>query len=304
MRGRTYHARMENRSRLVVIALVAVLAVAGGFAAGAFLTGNRETPTVAPTEVAEVSEEPTDIESEEPTGEPTEPATESAAPTDESPSAGASASAAPAPTATITFPAILVDAADNPDGTDRVFTWASATGSVKAEITSVTPMGDLEMCLRTPDKELGCRTAGSGTLSAKTTKSRETFILTLRGEGTAQPSVDVTLTFPAKKPKVSIDNARFDGTAYPDTNGIQAVFTPRQNGDVGVIAEWGGHPFTYEIDLIEQGGSGSVTYAPDQGNIGTDVKLAVAAPNPWKLVLQNTETGFGITPMNASISWP
>ena len=295
---------MENRSRLVVIALVAVLAVAGGFAAGAFLTGNRETPTVAPTEVAEVSEEPTDIESEEPTGEPTEPATESAAPTDESPSAGASASAAPAPTATITFPAILVDAADNPDGTDRVFTWASATGSVKAEITSVTPMGDLEMCLRTPDKELGCRTAGSGTLSAKTTKSRETFILTLRGEGTAQPSVDVTLTFPAKKPKVSIDNARFDGTAYPDTNGIQAVFTPRQNGDVGVIAEWGGHPFTYEIDLIEQGGSGSVTYAPDQGNIGTDVKLAVAAPNPWKLVLQNTETGFGITPMNASISWP
>ena len=185
-----------------------------------------------------------------------------------------------------------------------MFTWASATGSVKAEVTSVTPMGDLEMCLSTPDKELGCRTAGSGTLSAKTTKSRETFILTLRGEGTAQPAVDVTLTFPARKPKVSIDNARFDGTAYPDTNGIQAVFTPRQNGDVGVIAEWGGHPFTYEIDLIEQGGSGSLTYAPDQGSIGTDVKFAVTAPNPWKLVLQNTETGFGITPMNASISWP
>ena len=149
-----------------------------------------------------------------------------------------------------------------------MFTWASATGSVKAEITSVTPMGDLEMCLSTPDKELGCRTAGNGTLSAKTTKSRETFILTLRGDGTAQPAVNVTLTFPARKPKVSIENARFDGTAYPDTNGIQAVFTPRQNGDVGVVAEWGGHPFTYEIDLIEQGGSGNLTYAPDQGNVG------------------------------------
>jgi hypothetical protein len=295
---------MENRSRLVVIALIAVLAVVGGFAAGAFLTGNRESPTAAPTEVAEVTDEPTAIESESPTAESTAPETESTEPTDASPTADASASAAPAPTATITFQALLLDAADNPDGTDRVFTWASATGSVKAEVASVTPMGDIEMCLSTPDKELGCRTAGSGTLSAKTTKSRETFILTLRGEGTAQPAVDVTLTFPARKPKVSIDNARFDGTAYPDTNGIQAVFTPRQDGDVRVIAEWGGHPFTYEIDLMEQGGSGSLTYAPDQGNVGTDVPFAVTAPNPWKLVLQNTETGFGITPMNASISWP
>jgi hypothetical protein len=295
---------MENRSRLVVIALIAVLAVAGGFAAGAFLTGNRESPTAAPTEVAEVTDEPTAIESESPTAESTAPETESTEPTDASPTADASDSAAPAPTATITFQALLLDAADNPDGTDRVFTWASATGSVKAEVASVTPMGDIEMCLSTPDKELGCRTAGSGTLSAKTTKSRETFILTLRGEGTAQPAVDVTLTFPARKPKVSIDNARFDGTAYPDTNGIQAVFTPRQDGDVRVIAEWGGHPFTYEIDLMEQGGSGSLTYAPDQGNVGTDVPFAVTAPNPWKLVLQNTETGFGITPMNASISWP
>jgi hypothetical protein len=295
---------MENRSRLVVIALVAVLAVAGGFAVGAFLTGNREAPTASPTDVAEVTDEPTDIESESPTDESTEPGSESTEPTDESPTDDPSASAAPAPTATITFQALLLDAEDNPDGTDRVFTWASATGSVKAEITSVTPTGDLEMCLSTPDKELGCRTAGSGTLSAKTTKSRETFILTLRGDGIAQPSVDVTLTFPARKPKVAIGNARFDGTAYPDTNGIQAVFTPRQNGDVGVIAEWGGHPLMYEIDLIEQGGSGNLTHAPDQGNIGTDVDFAVTAPNPWKLVLQNIETGFGVTPMNASISWP
>ena len=304
MRARTYHARMENRSRLVVIALVAVLAIAGGFAAGAFLTGNRETPSASPTDVAEVTDEPSDIESESPTDESTVPQSASAEPTDEEPSAAASASPAPAPTATVTFQSLLLDAADNPDGKDRVLTWASATGSVKAEITSVTPTGDLEMCLSTPDKELGCRTAGSGTLNAKTTKARETFILTLRGEGTAQPAVDVTLTFPARKPKVSIANARFDGTAYPDTNGIQAVFTPRKNGDVGVIAEWGGHPFTYEIDLIEQGGSGSLTHAPDQGSIGTDVDFAVTAPNPWKLVLQNTETGFGITPMDASISWP
>ena len=192
---------MENRSRLVVIALVAVLAVAGGFAVGAFLTGNRETPTPSPTDVAEVTDEPTDIESESPTDGSTEPGSDAPEPTDESPTDDPSASAAPAPAATITFQALLLDAEDNPDGADRVFTWASATGSVKAEVASVAPMGDLEMCLSTPDKELGCRTAGSGTLSAKTTKSRETFILTLRGDGTAQPAVDVTLTFPARSPR-------------------------------------------------------------------------------------------------------
>jgi hypothetical protein len=298
---------MENRSRLVVIALVAVLAVVGGFAAGAFLTGNRASPTEAPSGVAEVTDEPTDQATDEPTDTATDEPTEAGStepsdePTDEP---SASATPAPAPAATITFTSLALDAADNPDGADRVLTWTSATGAVKAEISSVTPMGDATMCLSTPDKKLGCRTAGSGTLSAKTTKSRETFILTLRGDGTAQPVVNVTLTFPAKKPKVAIENARFDGTAYPDTNGIQATFTPRANGNVGVTAEWGGHPFTYEIDLMEQGGSGTLTYAPDQGSIGTDVDFAVTAPNPWKLVLQNTESGNGVTPMNATISWP
>src|SRR5689334_15092941 len=127
--------RMENRSRLVVIALVAVLAVLGGFAAGAFLTGNRASPTEAPTAIAEPTDEPS-----------------------------ASATPVPAPTAAITFTSLALDAADNPDGQDRVLTWNSATGGVKAEISSVTPMGDVEMCLSTPDKKLGCRTAGSGTL--------------------------------------------------------------------------------------------------------------------------------------------
>src|SRR5690349_7903929 len=110
---------MENRSRLVVIALVAVLAVVGGFAAGAFLTGNRASPTEAPSGVAEVTDEPTDEPADTPTDEPTdagstEPSDE---PTDEP---SASATPAPAPGATITFTSLALDAADNPDGADRV----------------------------------------------------------------------------------------------------------------------------------------------------------------------------------------
>jgi hypothetical protein len=291
---------MENRSRTIVIALIAVFALLGGFAAGALLTGGGGGAGASPSPEAVATQEPSDEASVEPeTEEPTEEASPS-----EEPSASEAPSPSGAPAATLTLNALFVDAADNPDGADRVITWRSATGSVKAEVATVSPMGDVVMCLKTPTKTLGCRTAGSGTLRAKTTKPSETFILTLRGDGIAQPVVDVTLSFQARKPKVTIENARFDGTAYPETNGISATVTPRVDGKLGVQAEWGGHPFLYEIDVMEQGGSGSLTYAPDQGNIGTDVDFAVTAANPWKVVLQNTEEGFGITPMTASITWP
>lgn len=290
---------MENRSRLVVIALIAVLALLGGFAAGALLTGGGGSGA-SPSPEAVASETPSEEPSIEPGSEA--PSDEPSATDEASPSAEPSPSVVPA--ATITLHSLFLDAKDNPDGADRVITWKSATGGVKAEVATVSPMGDVVMCLKTPTKTLGCRTAGSGKLTAKTTKPSETFILTLRGDGIAQPIVDVTLSFQANKPKVTIENARFDGTAYPDTNGIQATVTPRRDGKLGVTADWGGHPFTYEIDVIEQGGPGNLTYAPDQGSVGTDVDFAVTAANPWKVVLQNTEEGFGITPMNAVITWP
>ena len=56
--------RMENRSRVVVLVLVAVLAIVGGFAAGALLTGNREPSTETPSGEAQVTEAPSDAESE------------------------------------------------------------------------------------------------------------------------------------------------------------------------------------------------------------------------------------------------
>jgi len=291
---------MENRSRTIVIALIAVFALLGGFAAGALLTGGGGGAGASPSTEAVATDSPSDEatlepETEAPSDEPS--ATDEASPSDEPSPSGA-------PAATLTLNSLFVDAADNPDGADRVITWKSATGSVKAQISTASPMGDVVMCLKTATKTLGCRTAASGTLRAKTTKSSETFILTLRGDGIAQPIVDVTLSFQARKPKSTIENARFDGTAYPETNGISATVTPRVDGKLGVQAEWGGHPFTYEIDVMEQGGAGSLTYAPDQGNVGTDVDFAVTAANPWKVVLKNTEDGMGVTPMTAVITWP
>ena len=116
--------------------------------------------------------------------------------------------------------------------------------------------------------------------------------------------MDVTITFPATAPAIIIAGARFDGTLYPDTNGITATVTPRRNGDLTLAADWGGHPFLYEVELREQGGPGAVVLA-DQGPATRMAEtLPVTAPNPWKLVLQNTEDGFGPTEMDATIAWP
>ena len=50
------------------------------------------------------------------------------------------------------------------------------------------------------------------------------------------------------------------GPSFPDTNGVQAIFIPRANGNAKIVASWGGHPFTYEIDATNQtSGTGNQT---------------------------------------------
>ena len=116
--------------------------------------------------------------------------------------------------------------------------------------------------------------------------------------------MDVALTFPADHPSVTIRHARFDGTGFPDSNGIDVSLTPREDGDVHVVADWGGHPLLYRISLDEVGGSGAHDLADQGPDVGVDTRLAVAAPNPWRLVLANAEEGFGVTPLTATVDWP
>ena len=115
---------------------------------------------------------------------------------------------------------------------------------------------------------------------------------------------NVTIAFPSTKPKVTITHARFDGTANAAYNGLQVVTTPRAKGSYHVTANWGGHPFQYEVDLIEQGGPGLKTVKPSTGATRTSQGFAVAPPHSWMIVLKNTETGNGVTPLTATFTWP
>ena len=141
---------------------------------------------------------------------------------------------APGIPAGITFSALKLDAADDTAGANRVITFsAQGTGTVSAHLSSISPQGETRICLKSTKKNFGCKTTAEGMISADTSARELVFTLTLRGVGVAAPVVDVELTFPATRPAVTIDHARFDGTAFPDTNGIDATITPRTDGARG-----------------------------------------------------------------------
>ena len=103
---------------------------------------------------------------------------------------------------------------------------------------------------------------------------------------------------------MTIDHARFDGTGFPDTNGIDATITPRSDGGARVVATWGGHPLVYDLRPQGAGRTGSARAQRAGPSTGTNTRLAVTAPNPWRLVLRNAEEGFGRTELTARIAWP
>ncbi len=298
---------MSSAQRAGAVGLFVVAVVAGVLIAS-FAVGAIGGPSGTPSPAAVVSPSAPGPSPSEATSVPPASASPAA-------SASPSASASPEPTltptsspgrpATFTVTQLKLDAAEDPDGLDRELHFqADGTGAVSAKLTSISPQGQTVMCLRTPAKDLGCTTTADGDLGVQHKGAATDYTLTLRGDGIAAPVVEVTVTFPATAPEVTIANARFDGTAFPDFNGIQVVITPRVDGQLGLLAEWGGHPLLYEIDLTEQGGPGGGTLADQGPATRVDIALPVTAPNAWKLVVQNIETGFGTTGMTASITWP
>jgi len=224
-----------------------------------------------------------------------------------SPSASASASPSPSPKpvspAQIQFVQLALDAATDANGSTRTISFAATAGTVTVKLKTESG-GNTKACLFADGKQLGCRTAVSGTLTGSTTKKTANYQVTLRGSAGSTPVVNVTIAFPSTKPKVTITHARFDGTANAAYNGLQVVTTPRAKGSYHVTANWGGHPFQYEVDLIEQGGPGLKTVKPSTGATRTSQGFAVAPPHSWMIVLKNTETGNGVTPLTATFTWP
>jgi len=289
---------MTNMQRLVLV-LAFIFAVLLGILLATTLFGGKGTP--APTHAPSASAVASHAA---PSSAP--PSVQPSASAQPSPSASASPSPTPktsSPTAAIKFVQLALDATTDTAGTTRTISFAALTGTVKVKLATQSG-GNTKMCLLADGKQLGCRTAVSGTLTGTTTRTSSNFQVTLRGAGKATPVVTVTITFPATRPKVTITNARFDGTDAPATNGLQVIATPRAKGFYHVTADWGGHPFLYEVDLIEQGGPGLKQVVASEAATKVSQGFSVAPPNGWMIVLKNSETGFGPTPLTATFTWP
>jgi len=309
---------MTNPQRLLIAAVFIVAVVGGGLLAANLIGGPGSSASPGPVAVASGSTAPASA-SPAPSQPPSDAPSPSEAPESELPSspvvpsasASAPPSATPRPTtapgqpATVVFTNLKLDAKDDPAGRNRRLTFESqGAGPITVKLGTLSPQGSTIMCLSADGKRLACKTTAAGAITAKTTTRHASFVLTLRGAGIETPVVEVTITFPAKDPAVTITDARFDGTAFPETNGITAIVSPRGNGEIALEADWGGHPFLYEIDLFEQGGSGTQTLANQGPATRVSERFTITGTNPWKLLLQNIEQGFGATLMTATVAWP
>lgn len=282
---------------LVVVLAITLLVIVGRNGAATATPGTTPTPPGSAVSGSPSASLP-------PSSTPSAPATASQPPSIV-PSAGPSSSALPSTVATLTFLALKLDATADTSGQARTITFRSdGPGTISAKLTSTTPQGTTHMCLLAGTKQIGCKDWASGTFNGRSSQAHTNWTVTLIGSAIDAPTVNLTVTFNALAPTVKIEHARFDGTAFPDTNGIQARITARVPGNARLVADWGGHPFQYEIDLFDEAsGAGDATLANQGPSTNVDQSLPVT-PGPWRIVLQNIESGFGTTDLTATFSWP
>jgi hypothetical protein len=221
-------------------------------------------------------------------------------------SASPSPTAPPAPPATVTFTQLKLDARGATGDRARFITFTTdGPGTVTAKLTSDSPQGTTHMTLRVGSTDVQTKDWAKGTMTAKTSGAHANWRVTLEGNGIDTPTVELTITFPSLKPSVKITHADFNGTSDGGYNGIQVRFAPRAAGNATLTADWGGHPFLYEIDLLnETSSTGSKTLANQGPATNTSNSFPVTAKDSWKLLLQNIETGNGVTDLTATVGWP
>jgi hypothetical protein len=289
---------------VVVLGATALLMVSRGGSGGAGSGAASATPSGLPSGSGSAVASATASPADGPPIDASQSPGPSIAPSAASASAVPSASVAPVPAATLTFVGLKLDAEADPGGEDRVITFTSdGKGKVSVKLVSQTPQGTTHMCFRAGTKELGCEDWSKGTFNGTTTQAHTNWRVTVRGSGVATPVVDVTVTYQVVKPTVKIANARFNGTAEPELNGIQVRFVPRLAGD----ASWRHGADTRSPTsgtFNETADAGGPSY-PNQGpSVSVEQATPVTPTDTWRLILQNVDTGFGTTDLTATISWP
>lgn len=85
------------------------------------------------------------------------------------------------------------------------------------------------------------------------------------------PNVDLTITFPAKTPRITfLDEALFGGDP---TSGITTVFTAAQGGILSFVADFGGNAATWRSTVRNVTQANTTEWAQNTGNFDTNLNL-------------------------------
>ena len=300
MNDRTLRTVVTGLSGLLVLVIAVTLLIMVG-------RGGSASPSAPPVALASpsVGATLTPIESAQPSPTASPDATPSPA-AEASPSVTPSGSPGAAAPATLTFVGLKLDADQDPGGDARVITFRSdGAGTVTAKLTSKSPQGRTHMCFL-----VGTRSSAARTAVRHVHRQDQSGACDLEGHAPGRGQ-----RCPDGRPDRHVPGGRAIGEdracalrwhRLSRQNGIQARFSARAAGEVRLVADWGGHPFLYEVDLFdESGGQGSTSQhaVSQEPSTNTDQAMPVT-PGNWRLVLQNTEDGFGTTDLTATISWP
>jgi hypothetical protein len=193
----------------------------------------------------------------------------------------------------------------------RLVTFVSdGPGNVRAAVSEVTA-GQVDLCLweGTPREQTGdpeCVDTADGALSRRITDAgQHTWTVSVTSsDDSFAPTLALTVRFRAVAPSMTVRDFRFQGTLFPEYNGIDVRLDARADGPLAVDASWSGgsQPFRLTIeDVVAQQPVDEVT---GEGE-GVDHSVEVAAASTYGVVIANEAESVEVESLiRARLSWP
>lgn len=169
------------------------------------------------------------------------------------PSPSSSAAVGNAAPATIEFQGMQLDSEKTSGASARTFTFTSdGAGPVTVSVNKTSAGASTRLCLKVGTGKFACKVGTlPNFLTAKADGPHDLWTVTLIGYGNTKPTVNVTFTWPAVAPQMTLSHGRLQGSTTAGVaeslNGFSAVFKPRAAGVLNVQASW--TVITADIDV-------------------------------------------------------
>ena len=301
----------RNLSAVLGVACVILI-----IAAGALLATSGESPAASPSGISVASATPSGsgTGSVSP-GLPTPSASTGVSP---SHSAGPGPTATPpanAPIVQVTFNNLLLDSSTDPLGKARTLTFITdGSGPVGIAITRSPGSATTKICAKVDDSKADCRVGTRLTYKgAFTDTAHSVWVITMIGNRSARPTIDVALSWPSNSPRITFTHGRLQGSSSPGVavalNGFTATVKTTADGNLTLSSSW--TLITTNIQVTTEDLNTSAASIVDQKqftsvtNLGTPgYTFAVGAGKSYRIALRNLSADSLRPDLTAVISIP